>query len=85
MNMYIDDIAANRNLSGEDLRVFLVLLSRLKDDSFEVQLSQAQIAQKLGKNRQNTSRAINKLVQEKIIRKHYLGNKLIGYKILVQA
>lgn len=74
-------IALNKDLKWIDLRVLLFLLANVKDLSVEI--SQAEVAQKLGIEASNISRSIKKLKENRIIEPKLIGEKLVGYRFLI--
>ena len=73
--------AVNRDFKWLDLRVLLVLLANVKDSSVEI--SQAEVAQKLGVEASNISRSIKKLKENQIVEPKLIGGKLVGYRFLI--
>jgi len=58
----IEVVALNEDLSGEDLRVFLVLAGQVDFENLLV-VNQADLARKMGWKRQNVQRAIKRLIK----------------------
>jgi DNA-binding MarR family transcriptional regulator len=73
-------VARDREVTGEMLRVLLVILAK-RETSESTNLSQAEIAGILFMKRQNVSAAINRLVAKGIIKKRTEGGKLVGYRV----
>ena len=78
---WLEAIASNRDLKWLDLRVLLVLLANVQGT--KVEISQAEIARKLGMENSHVSNCIKKLVENGIIQKKYIAGKFIGYKFLI--
>lgn len=74
-------IAINKDLKWIDLRVLLVLLANVKDSSVEI--SQAEVAHKLGVEASNISRSIKKLKENQIVEPKLIAGKLVGYRFLI--
>ncbi len=79
---WLEKIASNRDLKWLDLRVLLILLANVRGTNVEI--SQAEIARKLGMENSHVSNCIKKLVENGIIQKKYIAGKLIGYKFLIE-
>lgn len=62
----LEEIAKDPDLTGEHLRIFMYLCARLDFENW-IQQSQKEIAEALGMQKQNVSRAIKLLVQKYII------------------
>ena len=77
---WFKQIASDKELTSETLRVLLVIIATL-DDSF-AQISQVEIAKEIGIKREQAARAIRRLVQKGIITKELRGGKLVGYRIV---
>lgn len=75
-------IASERNLRGEDLRVFLILLANAEKE--EVRIAQTEIAKSLNLKQSRVSRAIKRLVALEIISKKLIAGKLVGYRFLIE-
>lgn len=73
-------IACDREVTGEMLRVLLVVLATLETSSSSP-VSQAEIGELLGMKRQNVNQAINRLVRKGILEKRVQGGKITGYRI----
>lgn len=80
----LEAIASNRELKWTDLRVFLLLLANVKEGT-TVEISQVEIARKLGVESSHVCQAIKKLSDNKIINKKYIAGKLIGYQLILEA
>ena len=80
---WLESIALNRELKWTDLRVLILLLANVKEGK-TAEITQAEIAQKLGIETSNICRAIKKLNENKIINKKLIGGKLVGYKFLLE-
>lgn len=74
-------IAGDRDVTGEMLRVLLVLLAKVEVGSSTL-ITQAEIARILGMKRQNVSKAINRLVAKGIISKRIESGKILGYRVV---
>ena len=61
-------LATDKDLTGENYRVLLLLLSRLDFENW-IQVTQSEITEKLQMKKQNVSRAISLLEKKKIILK----------------
>ena len=59
-------LATDKELTGENYRVLLLLLSRLDFENW-IQIAQSEIAEKLDMRKQNVSRAISLLESKKIL------------------
>ena len=79
---WLEAIANNKDLRGEDFRVLLVLLANCDNSSAEI--SQSEIANKVGLKRTNVSRAIKRLFSKGIIIKEPNPGKLTRYRFLVE-
>ena len=77
---WLEKIASDKNLRGEDYRVLLILLANTKQE--EVEIAQTEIAQKLKIKQPRVSRAIGRLTSLEIINKKLIAGKLVGYKFL---
>lgn len=80
---WLQRIAAQKDLRGEDYRVLLILLARA--DSQEVQISQSEIAKTLSVKRSQVSRAITRLHSLGLIDKKIIAGKLVGYRFLIDG
>ena len=80
----LESIASNRELKWTDLRVFLLLLANIKEET-TVEISQVEIAKKLGVESSHVCQAIKKLSDNKIINKKYIAGKLIGYQLILEV
>lgn len=80
---WLQRIAAQKDLRGEDYRVLLILLARA--DSQEVQVSQSEIAKTLSVKRSQVSRAIARLNSLGLIDKKIIAGKLVGYRFLIDS
>ena len=78
---WIKKAATHKNLRGEDYRVLLLLLSEA--DGHTVDISQAEIAQKLKYQQPRVCRALKNLTTNNIIAKKWVGGKLVGYHFLI--
>lgn len=78
---WLENIASNNQLRGEDYRVLLVLLA--KADSESVLIAQSEIAEILSIERSRVSRAIKRLTSIGVIDKRYIAGKLVGYSFLL--
>ena len=79
---WLEAIALNKELKWIDLRVLLVLLANIQDSNVEI--SQAEIARKLGVEASHVCRAIKKLIDNRIINKKHIAGKLVGYRFLIE-
>ena len=80
---WIEKIASDKNLRGEDFRVFLILLANAKQE--QVEIAQTEIAQKLNIKQPRVSRAIGRLTSLGIINKKLIAGKLVGYEFLIKG
>ena len=80
---WLQKIANQKNLRGEDYRVLLVLLA--KADSQEVEISQVEIAKLLSIKGSQVSRAIKRLKSLGLIDKKIVAGKLVGYRFLIDS
>ena len=78
---WLQRIACEKNLRGEDYKVLLILLA--KADSQSVEISQTEIADLLKIKRSRVSRAIARLTSNGAIEKKLVAGKLVGYRFLV--
>ena len=78
---WLDSVAADKDLSGEDFRVLLTLLA--SSEGSRAEISQTEIAQKLGISRSHVSRAIANLCRKGFISKKKVGGRLVGYSFAV--
>ncbi|MGK7896264.1 MAG: winged helix-turn-helix transcriptional regulator [Xenococcus sp. (in: cyanobacteria)] len=78
---WLEAIASNRELKWLDLRVLLILLANVQGTNVEI--SQSKIARKLGMESSHVSSSIKKLVENGIIKKKYIADKLVGYRFLI--
>ena len=62
----LEVLATDKDLTGENYRVLLLLLSRLDFENW-IQVTQAEISKKLNMKKQNVSRAISILESKEII------------------
>jgi len=79
---WFEKIASNRELKWLDLRVLLILLANVQGKNVEI--SQAKIARKLDMESSHVSSSIKKLVENGIIKKKYIADKLVGYRFLIE-
>ncbi|MDJ0591151.1 MAG: MarR family transcriptional regulator [Pleurocapsa sp. MO_226.B13] len=80
---WLQKVACEKKLRGEDYRVLLILLA--KADSQSVEISQTEIAQTLKIERSRVSRAIKRLNCLGLIEKKTIAGKLVGYRFLVDG
>ena len=86
MQLWLEAIAKNKRLRGEDLRILILLIASTdKGKYIEIELSQAEIAKKLEIQPSGVCRSIKRLVNEKIINKKTIGGKLVGYELNLPA
>lgn len=78
---WLEKIAGEKKLRGEDYRVLLVLLAKADSDSVEI--SQTEIAKILNIERSRVSRAIKRLTSLGAIDKKLIAGKLVGYHFLI--
>ena len=76
-SQWLEDIANNRELKGQDLRVLLVLIANI--DYLNVDISQVEIGKKLKIKKQSVNKSIQKLQKLGLIEKRFLSGKLVGY------
>ncbi len=76
-SQWLEDIANNRELKGQDLRVLLVLIANI--DYLNVDISQVEIGKKLSIKKQSVNKSIQKLQKLGLIEKRFLSGKLVGY------
>ncbi|NJO93164.1 MAG: MarR family transcriptional regulator [Hydrococcus sp. RM1_1_31] len=79
---WLEAIAANKDLRGEDLRVFLLLLANATHSS--IALSQTEMASKLQVSKTRVSRAIKRLFLKGIITKNQFTRNPIVYRFSTQ-
>jgi predicted transcriptional regulator len=79
---WLEAIAANKDLRGEDLRVFLLLLANATHSS--VALTQTEMASKLQVSKTRVSRAIKRLFLKGIITKNQFLRNPIVYRFSTQ-
>lgn len=79
---WLEAIAANKDLRGEDLRVFLLLLANATHSS--VDLTQNEMASRLQLSKTRISRAIKRLFLKGIITKNQLNRNPIVYRFSTQ-
>ena len=79
----LEAIASNRELKWTDLRVFLLLLAHIKEGT-TVEISQVEMARKLGVESSHVCQAIRKLSENRIINKKYIAGKLVGYQLITK-
>ncbi len=80
---WLEKIASEKKLRGEDYRVLLILLANAESE--EVEIAQTEIAQKLDIKQSRVSRAIKRLTELRIINKKLIAGKLVGYKFLIEG
>lgn len=86
MQLWLEAIAKNKKLRGEDLRILILLIALTEKGKFiEIELSQAEIAKMLNIQASAACRSIKRLVTEKIINKKVIGGKLVGYELNLPA
>ena len=86
MQLWLEAIAKNKKLRGEDLRILILLIAKTEKGKFiEIELSQAEIALMLNIQASAVCRSISRLVTEKIINKKTIGGKLVGYELNLPA
>ena len=78
---WLETVASNKDLSGEDFRVLLTLLANA--EGFSVEMPQTEIAQKLDLQTTHVSRSIKNLCSNGFIEKKKIGGKLVGYHFVV--
>lgn len=78
---WLETVASNKELSGEDFRVLLTLLANA--EGFSVEIPQTEIAQKLDLQTPHVSRAIKNLCSSGCIEKKKIAGKLVGYHFVV--
>ncbi len=78
---WLETVASNKDLSGEDFRVLLTLLANA--EGFSVEIPQTEIAQKLALQTTHVSRSIKNLCNNGFIEKKKIGGKLVGYHFVV--
>ena len=76
-SQWLEDIANNLELKGQDLRVLLVLIANI--DYLNVDISQVEIGKKLKIKKQSVNKSIQKLQKLGLIEKRFLSGKLVGY------
>ncbi len=74
-------IARDSAISGESLRVLLVLIASVEYGYFSP-VTPAVIAKTLDRRPSNVKRAVRPLVEKGIVRKRYEAGKLVGYEIV---
>jgi DNA-binding MarR family transcriptional regulator len=62
----LEELATDRSLRGESIRVLFALMSRLDYENF-IHLSAADVARQLGMQRANVSRAIGQLLERGVL------------------
>ena len=78
---WLETVASNKELSGEDFRVLLTLLANA--EGLSVEIPQTEIAQKLDLQTPHVSRAIKNLCSNGFIEKKKIAGKLVGYHFVV--
>ncbi len=82
MQLWLESIAKNKKLRGEDLRILILFIARTEKGEFvEIELSQAEIANLLSIQPSGVCRSIKRLASQKIIKKKVIGGKLVGYEL----
>jgi predicted transcriptional regulator len=75
---WLEAIAANKDLRGEDLRVLLLLMANATNS--RVEISQNEMARRLCVPRTCVTRAINRLFNKGIITKNQFNRNPIVYR-----
>jgi len=82
MQLWLESIAKNQKLRGEDLRILILLIARTEKGEFvEIELSQVEIANLLNIKASGVCRSIKRLAEQNIINKKVIGGKLVGYEL----
>ena len=76
----LEELAEDRDLTGETLRIFLLLSARLDFENW-IQISQKEIADRLSMKKQNVSRSIKMLESKGIILKAKANGKNNAYRL----
>lgn len=76
----LEELAEDKELTGETLRIFLLLSARLDFENW-IQISQKEIAEKLGMKKQNVSRSMKILESKSIILKIEASGRSNAYRL----
>lgn len=74
-------LARNRKITGESLRVFMVILATIDSGLFSP-VSIREIAEELSLHRRSVGRALDVLEKEGVIKKRFAAGKLIGFEVI---
>ncbi len=86
MQLWLESIAKNKKLRGEDLRILILFIAKTERGEFvEIELSQAEIASLLDIQPSGVCRSIKRLAEQNIINKKVIGGKLVGYELNIPA
>lgn len=76
----LEELAEDKDLTGEALRIFLLLSARLDFENW-IQISQKEIAEKLGLKKQNVSRSMKMLESKGIVLRATSTGKTNAYRL----
>ncbi len=77
---WLNALAHNRNLTGEDFRVMLFLMANVNYTVAEI--SQAEIARELELKPQNVSRAVKKLEANKVLVRAKKAGRVYAFRFI---